>query len=357
MTHRPVDHLRDYGLFPGIYPTGPTNSISDVAGVLTGHFTLIDQDICSGATAIFPHPGNIFQDKVPAGIAVINGFGKLTGSTQVMELGEIETPIVLTNTLAVPRAADAILDWVLRQPGNEAVVSVNPLVAETNDAFLNNIRKRPFTQEMISQALDSVSSAPPAEGAVGAGAGTTCFGWKGGIGSSSRQLPADQGGWLLGALVQTNFGGRLTMLGVPIWKYLQPENPQAKPAGDNPGSVIVVLATDAPLSDRNLRRLGQRAVGGLARCGASLSNGSGDYAIAFSTNERVRRTPQRRSHITEYPELSNDRLSPLFAAVIELVEEAVYNSLTCAVDLQGYLGHRLQALPIKEVVRLIQAYR
>lgn len=355
MPYSKSDHLRSYGFYPGIYEPGPTNSISDVAGVLTGHFTLIDgEDIRTGATAILAHPGNIFQERVPAGLVVGNGFGKLAGSTQLIELGELETPIVLTNTLAVPRASEAILDWVLKYPGNEHVVSVNPLVAETNDSYLNNIRKRALTTSMISEALTNAASQAPEEGGVGAGTGTTCFGWKGGIGSSSRQLPENAGGWMLGALVQTNFGGRLTILGEPIWQHIRPDQWLNKPVGDNPGSVIIVIATDAPLSDRNLRRLAQRGLGGLARTGASFSNGSGDYVIAFSTHEMVRRSQSRRDQISEYPEIHNDKLSPLFDAVIEMAEEAVYNSMTCAHDVSGFLGHTLRTLPIKEVVRLIQ---
>ena len=357
MSYSPAFHLRTHGLYPGVYEAGSTNSISDVADLLIGHVTQISgDDIRTGATAIIPNVGNIYQEKVPAGIAVGNGFGKLTGSTQVVELGEIETPIVLTNTLSVPRAADAVINWALNYPGNEKVFSVNPLVAETNDAYLNNIRKRALTTEIIEQAIMNASSNPPEEGAVGAGTGTVCFGWKGGIGSSSRIVTQNSDNWIIGALVQTNFGGRLTILGVPIWQHIQPEKRQKSTSGDNPGSIIIVLATDAPISDRNLRRLAQRALGGLARTGASLANGSGDYAIAFSTAQSVRRISSGRNlHRSE--EIPNDRLSSFFEAAIEVTEEAIYNSLTTASNMDGYLGHSVQALPLQEVVRLVKKYR
>lgn len=358
MSHSPAFHLRTHGLYPGVYEAGSTNSISDVADLLIGHVTLNSGvDIRTGATAIIPHTGNIYQERVPAGIAVGNGFGKLTGSTQVFELGEIETPIVLTNTLSVPRAADAVISWVLDYPGNESVFSVNPLVAETNDAFLNNIRKRALTTEIIEQAIKSSSPNPPDEGAVGAGTGTVCFGWKGGIGSSSRIVTNNNDRWTIGALVQTNFGGRLTILGVPIWQHIQPEKRQKSTSGDNPGSIIIILATDAPISDRNLHRLAQRAFGGLARTGASLANGSGDYVIAFSTAQSVRRRSTHRNQIPRIDEIPNDQLSSFFEAAIEVTEEAIYNSLTTASNMNGYLGHSVQALPLQEVVRLVKKYR
>ena len=279
--------VREWGISPGILPTGPWNAITDVQGVRVGHVTLMDgDDIRTGVTAVLPHNGNLFQDKVPAGMAVGNGFGKLTGSTQVEELGEIETPIVLTNTLAIPRAAEALIDWTLAQKGNETVRSVNPVVGETNDGILNNIRKMAVRKEEIVAAIQNASSGPVAEGCVGAGTGTICFGWKGGIGTSSRLLPGKLGGYTIGALVQTNFGGVLQMEGIPVGRELgQYYLKEYLDDASVDGSVMIVLATDAPLSDRNLKRLARRGLAGLARTGASMSNGSGDYVIAFSTAE------------------------------------------------------------------------
>jgi D-aminopeptidase len=349
--------VRELGIIPGILPTGPLNAITDVSGVLVGHLTLIEgQDIRTGVTAILPHPGNPFQDKVPAGFAVANGFGKLMGSTQVQELGELETPILLTNTLSVPRAADAILDWILSQPGNEQVTSVNPLVAETNDSYLNDIRQRIITPEHCLQAIDAATGGAVPEGTVGAGTGTTAFGWKGGIGSSSRRLPSTLGGYTLGALVQSNFNGVLQMGGLPVGqklgKYYLKDALDERAAG----SIIIILATDAPLSDRNLARLARRAFSGLARSGASFSDGSGDYALAFSTAESVRRTPERRSQFSSLDELPNGLVSPLFQAAIEATEEAIYNSLCMATSLTGYRGHRVEALPLEQVRSLRQSW-
>jgi len=296
-------------------------------------------------TAILPHPGNLYQDKVPAGMAVGNGFGKLTGSTQLLELGEIETPVLLTNTLAVPVAAEALIEWTLAQPGNEGVMSVNPVVGETNDGWLNDIRRRSITTAHCWQALEAARPGPIQQGCLGAGTGTVCFGWKGGIGSSSRRLPPDLGGWTLGVLVQTNFGGVLQVLGRPVGvelgQYYLKDQLGPPPAGE---SIQIILASDAPLSDRNLTRLARRSLGGLARTGASLHNGSGDYVIAFSTHPEVRRTPARRRQATAYPELPNDSLSPLFQAAIEATEEAIYNSLFFAETTRGFQGHIAQAL-------------
>ncbi|MEZ0396326.1 MAG: P1 family peptidase [Anaerolineales bacterium] len=353
MTSSPSDsstrcRLRHLGLVPGILPTGPRNDLSDVAGVRVGHLTLCaGDDIRTGATAILPHGGNLFQEKVPAGAAVANGFGKMVGYTQIIELGEIETPILLTNTLAVGRAVEASLDWTLAQPGNAAVRSVNAVVGETNDGWLNNIRKRALTTDHMRQAIQAASDGPVAEGAVGAGTGTICFGWKGGIGSSSRRLPDRLGGHTVGALVQTNFGGVLHICGQPLGQrlgryFLQDELSQAD------GSIMIVLATDAPLSDRNLTRLARRAFAGLARTGAAFSDGSGDYALAFSTAEAVRRTPERRAAVHAYPELPNALLSPLFLAAIEATEEAIYNSLCMAVAMRGYRG-TIDALPLESL--------
>lgn len=350
----PRKRARELGITPGILPAGQWNAITDVRGVKVGHVTLIEgEDIRTGVTAILPHDGNIFQDKVPAGIAVGNGFGKLMGFTQVEELGEIETPIILTNTLAVPAAADALIEWTLNQDGNQEVRSVNPVVGETNDGWLNNIRARVVTKASVLEALENAESGPVEEGCVGAGTGTVCFGWKGGIGTSSRVLPKSMGGYTVGALVQSNFGGVLQMDGIPVGKKLRQyylKNELDDASAD--GSIIIVIATDAPLPDRNLLRLAKRGLAGLARTGASMSNGSGDYAIAFSVAEDVRRTPARRGKVWAYPEAPNDLTSPLFQAAIEATEEAIYNSLCMATTMTGYRGRRVEALPLDELVLL-----
>jgi D-aminopeptidase len=345
---------RILGIAPGILPVGPLNAITDVQGVTVGHTTLIEgPDIRTGATVILPHGDNIFANKVPAGIAVGNGYGKLMGSTQICELGEIETPIVLTNTLNVPQAAEAILDWVLGLPGNESVVSVNPVVGETNDGRLNNIRRRALTPEMIRRAIHEASGGAVEEGSVGAGTGTIAFGWKGGIGTSSRVIPKAAGGYTLGVLVQSNFGGVLQILGAPVGRslgryYLEKdlENDRAD------GSIMIVLATDAPLSDRNLTRLAKRALFGLARTGSSFSNGSGDYTIAFSTDQGVRRSPERRNHLSQIKELPNEAISPLFQAAIEATEEAILNSLFMATTVVGYKGFVGEAIPLGPIMDL-----
>lgn len=368
---------RKLGIKPGILAPGTGNAITDVHGVCIGQVTLIEEaDIRTGATAILPHAGNLYKDRVPAGIAVANGFGKLMGSTQVVELGEIETPIVLTNTLSVPRAADAILDWTLSRPGAEKIRSVNPIVGETNDGRLNAIEKRVLTSEQSLQAIESASSDPPAEGNVGAGTGTVAFGWKGGIGTSSRILPQALGGYCVGVLVQSNFGGVLQILGVPIGRllkqhYLSAELAEAvgfaEPAGvtkpegfaDAPadGSIMIVVATDAPLSYRNLTRLARRSFAGLARTGSSFVNCSGDYAIAFSTADAVRRTQRRRRDVVAVRELANESVSPLFHAVIEATEEAIYNSLFMAETMTGRGGTTIEALPIRAVLGMMRKHR
>jgi D-aminopeptidase len=343
---------RDLGIEPGILPTGKWNAITDVSGVRVGQVTLIEgEDVRTGVTAILPHSGNIFQDKVPAGLAVGNGFGKLSGSTQLEELGEIETPIVLTNTLALPRAAEALIEWTLEMTGNENVHSVNPLVGETNDGVLNNIRRISVSKEHVRRALEKAETGPVAEGCVGAGTGTVCFGWKGGIGASSRLLPENLGGYTVGVLVQSNFGGVLQMDGIPVGRrldqyYLKDELNDASADG----SIMILVATDAPLSDRNLKRLARRGLAGLARTGASMSDGSGDYAIAFSTAEEVRRTAERRKQIWAYPEVPNAQMSPLFQAVIEATEEAIYNSLCMAETMTGYKKKTVRALPLDELI-------
>ncbi len=323
---------RDIGLKPGILNTGDLNAITDVEGVLVGHVTLnMGDSVRTGATAILPHGGNIYQNKVPAAAVIGNGFGKMMGYTQIHELGEIETPIVLTNTLNVPRAADAILDWTLAQEGNEAVRSVNNVVGETNDAGLNDIRGRHLTADIIIKAIEGAKSGPVEEGDVGAGKGTSAFGWKGGIGTSSRVLPDELGGYTVGVLVQSNYGGILMMDGVPVGEELNQFYLQDYVDSDvADGSIMMIVATDAPLSDRNLERLGNRAMTGLARTGSSMTNGSGDYVISFSTAESVRRTSDRRNENAQIEEIPNNRVSPLFQAAAEATEEAIYNSLLMA---------------------------
>ena len=337
--------LRDLGVTLGVFDPGPLNAITDVRGVRVGHRTIIEGDrIRTGVTAIVPHEGNVFQDKVPAAVVVGNGFGKLMGTTQIVELGEIETPILLTNTLAVGQAAEGTVRWTLAQPGNEAVQSVNAVVGETNDGRLNDIRARTITYQNALDAIEHATSGPVAEGSVGAGTGTVAFGLKGGIGTSSRHLPERGGGYTVGVLVQTNFGGLLTIAGVPLWKQLglNPFAPQPAPpnagSSTNSGSIMVVVATDAPLSDRNLERLAHRALVGLSRTGATVANGSGDYVLAFSTAQEVRRTPARRSAVASFAELPNDAMTPLFQAVAEATEEAIVNSLLQARPMRSALG-------------------
>jgi D-aminopeptidase len=348
---------REAGVAPGILPAGALNAITDVAGVRVGHVTLIEgEDVRTGATAIVPHGGNLYQDRVPAGVVVGNGYGKLMGTTQIEELGEIEVPIVLTNTLSVPQGAEAVLDWTLAQTGNEQVRSVNTVVGETNDGFLNDIRKRALRAETIREAIESAKEGVVEEGALGAGAGTITFGWKGGIGTSSRVLPASLGGYTVGVLVQTNYGGVLQVLGVPIGEELgQFYLKEALDRGDADGSIMVVVATDAPLSDRNLKRLARRALLGIARTGSPMTNGSGDYVLAFSTAESVRRTSERRAGVGTYAYLSNDRVSPLFLAAVEATEEAIYNALFKATTVTGHRG-TIEALPLDEVLRLLEKY-
>ena len=364
---------RDLGIAPGIFATGEHNAITDVEGVRVGHATVREGDtIRTGVTAILPHAGNAYLSRVPAAIHVGNGFGKLAGSTQVAELGELETPILLTCTLCVWKAADAMAEWMLRQPGMEKVQSINPVVGEPNDGGRNDIRARPITAAHVRQALEGAQGGAVAEGSVGAGTGTVAFGWKGGIGTSSRTLPASLGGWTVGVLVQSNYGGVLQMGGVPVGRELGQyafENAVTMddapirgglarwtrdPADDRgDGSVIVVIATDAPLSDRNLRRLASRAMMGLGRTGSSASNGSGDYAIAFSTANDVRRTfGAERLQTTE---LANDQTSALFQGSVDAVEEAVYNSLLMATSESGN-GQTVQALALDKLRPLLRKY-
>jgi D-aminopeptidase len=319
--------LRDIGLTVGSLPTGPFNAITDVAGVLVGHATLVEgETIRTGATAIRAHAGNLFRDKVPAGLAIFNGFGKFSGVSQIRELGEIETPVVLTNTLAVGRGIEAINRWTLRQPGNERLASINAVVGETNDARLSDIRAGRPTVAEIEAAIDAATDGPVAEGAVGGGTGTTAFGYKAGIGTSSRRLAIGGDTFTLGVLVQANYGGELAVLGRPVGHDAQ---------HDRDGSVLVILATDAPLASRTLERLANRAFAGIARTGSAFSHGSGDYALAFSTAEAVRRTPERRRAIFTAPVLGDDLVSPLFVATIDATEEAVLNALLAAGPMSG----------------------
>ena len=344
---------RESGIEIGILPPGPLNAITDVEGVRVGHVTLIEgQGIRTGVTAILPHGGNLYQDKVPAGFAVANGYGKFMGSTQIAELGEIETPILLTNTLNVPETAAGIIGWTLRQPGNDQVRSVNAVVGETNDGFLNDIRARRVTADHAVAAIEAARTGPVEEGAVGAGTGTVAFGWKGGIGTASRRLPDSLGGWTVGVLVQTNYGGVLTVDGARVGEALDQyflRDRLSQSSGD--GSVIIVVATDAPLSDRNLERLARRTFLGIARTGSPITNGSGDYAVAFSTHAGVRRIAQRRAAQSILEELPNEAVSPLFQAVVEATEEAVINSLFAATGMDGHQG-RIEALPVDSVLRL-----
>lgn len=354
---------RDLGVAPGIFQTGANNAITDVAGVKVGHATIISGDsIHTGVTAILPHDGNLYFDRVPAAVHIGNAFGKLVGSTQVKELGELETPILLTCTLCVWRAADALVGELLAQPGMERVASINPVVGETNDGNLNAIRNRPISADDVRRALTSASSGPVAEGSVGAGAGTIAFEWKGGIGTSSRVIPRALGGWTVGVLVQTNFGGVLQVLGAPVGRELGKysfKDAVTKERGD--GSVMIVVATDAPISDRNLERLAARAIMGLARTGSSASNGSGDFVIAFSTAKEVRRgttnlvRADSARRLMTTAELSNEDMSPLFEGVVEATEEAIYNSLFMATSVTAR-GRTVEAIPLDRVREILARY-
>ncbi len=394
----PRPRARELGIEVGVFAPGPNNAITDVAGVLVGHATIISgDDIRTGVTAIRPHGGNVYRDRVPAAIHVGNGFGKLLGVTQVRELGELETPILLTCTLCVWRAADAMVEWALAMEGMQGVRSINPVVGETNDGGLNDIRSRPVTAAQVRTALDGASSGPVEEGAVGAGTGTSAFGWKGGIGTTSRALPESLGGYTVGVLVQSNFGGILQIAGAPVGRELgrysfrnqvgagpgarepgggvgetgpwarEPGGERRKPGGqagagasrieerpgESQGSIMIVVATDAPLSERNLERVGRRAIMGLSRTGSFASNGSGDYVIAFSTAEGVRRRPG--DDVRSVEDLSNDRMSAIFQATVEATEEAVYNSMFKAVTVSSRWGTR-EALPIEATMEVLRRY-
>jgi D-aminopeptidase len=348
---------REAGLAPGIYEPGTLNAITDVAGVLVGQVSIIDNDaVRTGVTAILPHGGNLYQDKVPAGFSQGNGYGKMMGTTQIIELGEVETPILLTNTLSVPEAAAGVIDWTLAQAGNESVRSVNAVVGETNDGRINNIRLRAVQPHHALEAIRTARSGPVAEGSVGAGMGTVSFGWKGGIGTSSRVLPAVDGGFTVGVLVQTNYGGELTIMGKPVHhEDLQLPGRATASATSPDGSVMVIIATDAPLSDRNLQRLAARAFLGIARTGSAMSNGSGDYALAFSTAESVRRTALRREQLHTLEDWPNEYMTGLFQAVVEATEESVYNALFKASDVDGINPGQYPAIPVDQVLQLLQA--
>jgi D-aminopeptidase len=377
-TSRP--RAREAGVKVGILPIGTLNSITDVGGVLVGHATIVRADnIRTGVTAILPHNGNLFRDKVAGAVFVGNGFGKLMGSTQVDELGEIETPILLTSTLSVPRVADALVDYMLGLPGNEDVQSVNPVVGETNDGYLNDIRGRHITRDDVFAALKNAKGGAVEEGSVGAGTGTVAFGFKGGIGTSSRKLPANLGGYTVGVLVQTNYGGVLTINGAPVGVelaryFLKDQLSSTRLSGCHPqrgqlrmdlslcgadGSVIIVIATDAPVDARNLKRMGARAMLGLGRTGAAASNGSGDYAIAFSTSAETRiktvLNPSASNSTRNVKLLTNDAMSPLFLAVIEATEEAVYNSLFRATAISGR-GRTVEALPLERTLEILRKH-
>jgi D-aminopeptidase len=348
---------RELGVAPGVFSTGPLNAITDVAGVAVGQVTIDEGDsVRTGITAILPHPGNLFLQRVPAAIVVGNGFGKLLGSTQVNELGELESPILLTCTLCVWKAADAMVEWMLAQPGMENVRSINPVVGETNDGYELNIaiRSRPITAAEVRQALSSAQRGPVREGSVGAGRGTRAFEWKGGIGTSSRRTPRSLGGWTVGVLVQTNFGGVLQIMGAPVGREMDNHKFSRALREKTDGSIMIVVATDAPLSDRNLRRLGSRALMGLARTGSVAANGSGDYVISFSTAAEVRRTPDATRLTTT--ELGNtEELSALYEAVIEATEEAIYNSLFRASTISSRRG-TVEAIPIDRVKDILARY-
>jgi D-aminopeptidase len=399
--------IRDLGVEPGVLPPGPLDAITDVAGVRVGHETVVEGDsVRTGVTAILAHGGNLFQEKVPAAVYVGNGFGKAAGFLQVQELGTLETPIVLTNTLAVGTAVQAVAAWTLEQPGNGAARSVNAVVGETNDGGLNDIRSFPVTADHVRRAIAAARGGPVAEGSVGAGTGTQALGWKGGIGTASRRLPAALGGWTVGALVQSNFGGVLAIDGVPVGELLgrhayrealeaeasaraaegsagargqgaegsggtEGRNPEglagvrgrraeglteASAGEPGDGSCMIVLATDAPLSARNLERLAKRAVLALGRVGSFMSNGSGDFVIAFSTARENRRPHDSEADVLAVRDLRNDETSPLFLAAVEAVEEAIYNSLLRAETVTGHEGRTAEAIPVERVRELLVRY-
>src|ERR1700685_306376 len=361
-TQTPRPRASDLGLKVAVLPPGPLDAITDVNGVEVGQASIIRGDnIRTGVTAIVPHAGNLYREKVPGAIFVGNGFGKLAGSTQVDEMGDIETPILLTSTTSVPQVTDAVISYMFALPGNEDVLSINPVVGATNDGYLSDIRGRHVTPDDVFAAIKNAKSGRVEEGSIGAGTGTIAFGFKGGIGTASRHLPAKLGGYTVGVLVQTNFGGSLMMAGAPIGRelgryYLREELQQEGSGTDGAkGSVMIVIATDAPLDARNLKRLGARAMAGIARTGSSFSNGSGDYAIAFSTAGRFRIHSQGKSLTRRVELVTNDAMSPLFEAVIEATEEAVYNSLFQGMRVTGR-GHSIEALPLDKTLEILKKY-
>ena len=342
---------REAGVVVGTLPVGANNAITDVAGVRVGHATVRGDNGNTGVTAILPPGEDWFRERVPAAMVIGNGFGKLIGYSQVHELGELETPILLTCTLCVWRAADAMVDWLIARPNMQNVRSINPVVGETNDGSLNDIRARPITPEHVRNALESAASGPVEEGAVGAGAGTVAFGWKGGIGTSSRVLPQQAGGYTVGVLVQSNFGGNLTIIGAPVGRELRAQ--RGDPPAPEDGSIMMIVATDAPLDARLLRRLADRAIIGLGRTGSSMSNGSGDYVIAFSTAESVRR--RNASGTQDVAQLGNESMSSLFTAVADATEEAIYNSLFKATT-TTWRTTTVEALPIDRTLEVLRRY-
>lgn len=347
---------RELGIEVGVMETGTWNAITDVPGVYVGHQTIIrDDHVRTGVTAILPHEGNLFREKVPAAIYVGNGFGKLAGFTQAEELGNIETPIVLTNTLSVGTAMTALITYTLRHPGNEDVFSVNAVVGETNDGYLNDIRGLHVTEEDVWEAIKGATSGPVEEGSVGAGTGTTAFGFKGGIGTASRRVSKEEGGYYtVGVLVQSNYGGTLDINGAPVGRELrQPKQGKEAPK-EGDGSCMIVVATDAPLSSRNLKRLAKRALHGLARTGSCMSNGSGEYVIAFSTAYRI---PHNATLLSVPALVPNDMMDPLFCGVVEATQEAVYNSMFMATTMEGQKGRVVRAIPLDEVVRICEQYK
>jgi D-aminopeptidase len=348
---------KDIGLSIGVLPSGKWNAITDVAGVQAGQVTLMRADsVRTGVTVILPHTGNLFQQKVPAAVYVGNGFGKLAGTTQVKELGNLESPVVLTNTLNVATAMDAVIDYTLAQKGNEAVQSVNAVVGETNDGYLNDIRGRHVRKEDVLQAIRQARSGPVEEGSVGAGTGTVCFGFKGGIGTASRKIPQALGGYTVGVLVQSNFGGVLQIDGVPVGEELKKYYLSDRLNNPVDGSCMIVVATDAPLDSRNLERLAQRAFMGLAKTGGIASNGSGDYVIAFSTDSTLRIAHQNGEATQTVSLLRNDDTSPLFMAAIEATEEAIINSLLTARTINGKSGRQVEALPHDKLIPILLKY-
>jgi len=361
-TERP--RARDIGIEIGRYPTGPENAITDVPGVLVGHLTLMEgADIRTGVTAILPHGGNLFFEKVPAALFVGNGFGKLAGATQIEELGTIETPILLCGTLNVSRVADALISWMLALPGMENVRSINPVVGETNDGGLNDIRGRHIGDEEVFEAIRSAGVGPMDEGSVGAGTGTRALGFKGGIGTSSRQVTINNvGTFTVGVLVQSNFGGTLRVNGSPVGREVRRLMREREPdieldESPDEGSCMIIVATDAPLETRNLKRLAFRALGGMARVGASFSNGSGDYVLAFSSAEEVRVDGEHGDTLREGPYLGNAAMSGLFTAVMDATEEAILNSVLQATTVTGQSGSTSRAIPIDLLMEVCNEYR